>query len=53
MEKNACPVCGNVVKKDSKLHYCENCGFNINDEEDKPCKAASDGDNMNLKDVEL
>ena len=53
--KNDCPVCEKTVKTDASgnFHYCESCGFNINDKIEEPTKAASDGENMNFNNVDL
>jgi len=37
MEKTTnCPVCGDEVKQDTNIIFCETCGFNINKKENDP-----------------
>ena len=35
-ETTNCPVCGDAVKQDSVIVFCEACGFNIRKKENDP-----------------
>ena len=51
---NNCTACGNKMKEDESIYYCEYCGCNISKKpEEEKQNASSDGENQNFKDMIL